>query len=310
MSDSVKEIWNYVLSAILLVAGFLFLSMYTSSQGLEKQPVEMLLGAVFLIVAGILALPIVARFFRKGLAFVIGLVCLGAAGFLLYSLYDVINKEIVYQDDFADYREVTKQRLKDIRTAQEEYAKFHGYYASEWDSLIEFIDEPVIPKEYRVGDFIPRRGEEEGDTIPNGLMEEYAERGLVLKRSELDSVAAQKGVTKDFFVQMIRDNETAYRIVDTSYVSVREEYFDPAFREAKGLPALDMKELPYNPHPKSGKKFLLKTGTVESGDVAGIISPVILVKDPAPFGREGVRRDTLMFGSLTEPKTDGNWSRE
>jgi hypothetical protein len=33
----------------------------------------------------------------------------------------------------------------------------------------------------------------------------------------------------------------------------------------------------------------------------------VLVKDPTPFGREKVKKDTLRFGSLTEAHTDGNW---
>jgi hypothetical protein len=43
---------------------------------------------------------------------------------------------------------------------------------------------------------------------------------------------------------------------------------------------------------------------VESG---GVLQATILVKDPTPFGREKVKKDTLRFGSLTEAHTDGNW---
>jgi hypothetical protein len=57
-------------------------------------------------------------------------------------------------------------------------------------------------------------------------------------------------------------------------------------------------------NPLTGERFILKTGTVETG---GVTQPTVLCQDPTPFGREGIKKDTLRFGSLSESHTDGNW---
>jgi len=54
----------------------------------------------------------------------------------------------------------------------------------------------------------------------------------------------------------------------------------------------------------SGERFLLATDSIETG---GLLLSTVLVKDPTPFGREKVKKDTLRFGSLTDAHTDGNW---
>ncbi len=317
MNDIIKSIWNYVLSVILLVAGFLFLSMYLRSSGLEKQPQEMLFGALFLILAGILALPIVAHKIRKGLAFMVGGLCLVAAVFLIYSLDNVIDEEIQFQEDFKAYSEVTKQRLIDIRTAQEQYVKVNGTYTESFETLLAFINEPSIPKVFRIGKWDLRRvGPEANDTIRDGTFEEYFERGFVIGRADLDSVAQLESERLGYEVsaakleQMMRANETNYRVQDTTFVSVYDEYFSDDKRAEEELPAIEISQLPFNPHPlANGSKFIMMSSSIPSGE-AGLTLPTIVVKDANPFGREGVKRDTLMFGSLIEAKTDGNWARE
>lgn len=315
MNDTLKSIWNYVLSAILLFTGFLFLIMYAKSSGLEKQPVEMLYGALFMILAGVVALPVVATRIRKSVAMAVAGVSMLCAAFLIYALVTDIQKEIDYQDAFTEYSDVTKQRLVDIRAVQEEYRKINGHFASDWDTLIQFINTPAIPKVYNIGRWDLRRVSET-DTIRDGSFEEYFELGLIVSRADLDSIAGLESerlgheVSVDMLRQMMEENQTNYRVQDTTYVSFFEENLRPELREEQGLPVFELAELPYNPHPKAdGSKFILRTGLIESGD-AGLKLPVIVVKDANPFGRENVKRDTLMFGSLTEAKTDGNWSRK
>lgn len=315
MNDTLKSIWNYVLSGILLIAGFLFLIMYAKSSGLEKQPVEMLYGSLFMIMAGVIALPIVATRIRKGVATLVAGLAVLCAGFLIYTLVTDINKEIDFQAAFTEYGDVTKQRLVDIRAVQEEYRKVNGVFASEWDTLIQFVNTPAIPKVLNIGGWDLRRVSAT-DTIRDGSFQEYFDLGLVISKADMDSIASLESerlghqVSSEMLAHMMNDNQTNYRVQDTSYVTFYEEYFRPELREAQGLPVFELAELPYNPHPKAeGAKFILRTGLIESGE-AGLKLPVIEVKDSKPFGRLNVKRDTLMFGSLIEAKTDGNWSRK
>jgi hypothetical protein len=68
------------------------------------------------------------------------------------------------------------------------------------------------------------------------------------------------------------------------------------------LPRVQVDKLWFN--PLTGERFLLETDSTETG---GLTLSTVLVKDPTPFGREKVKKDTLRFGSLTEAHTDGNW---
>jgi hypothetical protein len=86
-------------------------------------------------------------------------------------------------------------------------------------------------------------------------------------------------------------------------VSVYDQYFAEEIRRKKELPMVSLDSLPYSPY--SGEKFIMKTDVIEVS--GGIKQSVLEVKDPTPFGRKGVKKDTLKFGSLVEPSTSGNW---
>ena len=60
----------------------------------------------------------------------------------------------------------------------------------------------------------------------------------------------------------------------------------------------------------NGKPFIVEVGTIDEYSGGQTIElPTIMVKDPTPYGREGVKRDTLQFGALDEAHTDGTWRR-
>lgn len=292
MDNLGKKLSQYVITIVLVVFGLLFLVKYLSGDELESQPVGMLIGAIFLIFVGVLAAPDVMAKFPIGITRVLGIVGIALAGFLGYSVWTSVSSEIEFLETKDRINSRVIQRLKDIREAQEAYAEFNGKYTSNFDTLIAWVKSPVVPITFRMGAFFL-------DTMPE---EKYYELGYVLKRDEVDSMANELGYNAQEFERMINANETAYKVVDTLFTSFYDENFAPEVRRTRKLPPVDLDSLPFSPY--KGERWFIRTGSVEKG---GLTRPTILVQDPTPFGREKVKKDTLRFGSLDEPITDGNW---
>jgi len=295
MHDFSKAIGNYVLAFLLLALGGSFLWFYITADVLEPQPVGMLFGALMLLFVGIMSLPFVIKKMDRKLTIVLMIIGVGTSAWLAYLNYETVDEEIVFLENQEQYTESTVIRLKDVRLCQDEYMKYYGRYASDFDSLIAFIQMPIIPIPFQEGgSFL--------DTIP---LKEAKAQGRIFSREQLPAKAAQLGYDLEKFEKAISQNKVPYAIRDTTYSSVWEQNFNPELRKKKNLPALTMEELPYAPF--SGQKFILRTAKIDQG---GVTLPAVLVQDPAPFGREGLKIDTLRFGSLTESHTNGNWGNK
>jgi hypothetical protein len=291
MEQFTRSIGQYVITALMVIGGVGFLIKYLSGDDLESQPVAMLFASIILIVVGILIAPPVMAKFSSTMSKVLLVVGLLAGIALAYQVYYSIAEEIQFQEKKAAIEARTIQRLKDIRDAQEAFADYNGRYANSFDTLLSWIQEPVIPIPFKMGTF--------HDSLPE--VKAY-EEGYVIRRNEVDSIAQMLGKDEQAFLEDIDANRTAYKIVDTLYTSFYAENFAPEARQSKRLPQVSLDSLPYAPF--KGERFVMKTDVVEKG---GVKQPTILVQDPTPFGREKVKKDTLRFGSLTEPHTDGNW---
>ncbi len=286
-----KKLSQYVITLILIAFGILFLAKYLSGDEIESQPVTMLYAALFLILVGVLAAPPVMAKFSVSLVKILGVLGIAIGAFLAYQVWYSVDEEIEFQAERDRINAVVVQRLKDIREAQEAYAEFNGKYTSNFDSLIAWIQQPVLAIPFRMGTF--------HDTLNE---ERSVELGYVIDRNGIDSVAQVLGRDVASFTADINENRTAYKVIDTVYTSFYAENFAPEQRRAKKLPEVSLDSLPFS--PLRGERFFIRTGTI---DKAGLKLPTILVQDPTPFGRDKVKKDTLRFGSLDEPITDGNW---
>ena len=286
-----KNLGKYVITIVLVAFGLIFLVKYLSGDELESQPITMLIASLSLILVGVLAAPAVLSKFSKSVSTILMAVGLLLGAYLAWQVFYSIDEEIEFQEKKAEINSGVIQRLKDIRSAQEAYKQYNGTFTNNFDSLLKWIQEPVIAIPFRMGTF--------HDTLPEA---KSTELGYVIKNAHVDSVATELGITSAQLIAQIDANETVYKILDTNYTSFYAENFTPEARQSKKLPPVDLEALPYSPY--KGEKFIIKTGTVDNG---GVERPTILVQDPTPFGREKVKKDTLRFGSLTEAITDGNW---
>lgn len=291
MEKFFNEINKYIISILMFVAGLGFLAKYLSGDELESQPLSMLLASLALILVGGLAMPVVLeKLNQTAYRVMMGGGALVAIS-LGYAVFNSVDEEIRFQETQLRVNKATIQRLTDIRDAQEMHLELYGNFADSFDSLTAFIHAEVVPVEFSMGSF--------HDTLPES---KSREEGYVIKRGEVAELASTMDMAEDEFLDLIANDGSAYKVRDTLYTSFFAENFDPAVRRAKKLPAVSMDSLYFSPF--TGERFVMKFGVVEVGRVP---KPSILVQDPTPFGREGVRKDTLRFGSLNDFHRDGNW---
>lgn len=291
MDTFFKEINKYVVSIFLFFAGLSFLIKYLSGDELESQPTAMLLASLALIAVAVLAMPMVLERLNSKHYRIMMTVGTVSALWLGYEVFHSVDEEIEFRELKARIDSETVQALKDIRDAQDAYHDIFGVYCNDFDSLQTFLYKEVIPVSFNMGSF--------NDTLPE---DKSREMGLILTRKELGPKAEELGITEDAFLDLISSDSTTYKVRDVIYTSFYTENFTPEIRAAKRLPRVSVDSLWFN--PLTGERFLLETDSVESG---GLTLSTVLVKDPTPFGREKVKKDTLRFGSLTEAHTDGNW---
>jgi hypothetical protein len=291
MEKFFNEINKYVISILLFLGGFGFLAKYLSGDALESQPVSMLLASLALIAVGIVAMPVVLEKLNQTLYKVLLAVGALAAAGLAYSVFYSVDEEIRFQETQKRINATTIQRLKDIRAAQESHLAVYGTFAETFDSLILFVQAPVVPVEFNMGSF--------HDTLPEA---QSHEEGYVIKRDQIAAIAEEVGMTEKELFDLITSDLSPYKVRDTLYTSFYAENFAPEVRTSQRLPQVSLDSLAFNPY--TGERFVMKTGAVEVGRVW---QPTILVQDPTPFGREKVKKDTLRFGSLMEAHRDGNW---
>ena len=291
MEKFFNEINKYVISILLFLGGFGFLAKYLSGDALESQPVAMLYASLAMIAVGVVAMPVVLeKLDQKVYKGLLAVGVLAAAG-LAYSVFYSVDEEIQFQATQKRVNATTIQRLKDIRSAQESHLSVYGTFAETFDSLILFVQAPVVPVEFNMGSF--------HDTLPEA---KSREEGYVIKRGDIAAVAEEEGTTEEALFELITTDMSPYKVRDTLFTSFYAENFTPEARAAQRLPQVSLDSLPFNPY--TGERFIMKTGAVEVGRVW---QPTILVQDPTPFGRDKVKKDTLRFGSLSEAHRDGNW---
>ena len=291
MEKFFNEINKYVISILLFLGGFGFLAKYLSGDALESQPVAMLYASLAMIAVGVVAMPVVLEKLNQQVyKALLAVGVLGAAA-LAYSVFYSVDEEIEFQATQKAVNATTIQRLKDIRSAQESHLAVYGTFAETFDSLLRFVQAPVVPVEFNMGSF--------HDTLPES---KSREEGYVIKRADIAAIAEKEGTTEDALFELITSDLSPYKVRDTLYTSFFDENFTPEARAAQRLPQVSLDSLPFNPY--TGERFVMKTGAVEVGRVW---QPTILVQDPTPFGREKVKKDTLRFGSLSEAHRDGNW---
>lgn len=111
---------------------------------------------------------------------------------LIYFLYESIMEPIRFKKEREFRESAIKEKLIDIRTAQEAFKSVKGYYTGSFDTLITFLKTDSLPLVFKIG----------------SLTDEMIASGITTERE-----AVKKGLISR----------------DTSYISVRDSIFDKGY---------------------------------------------------------------------------------
>ncbi len=183
---------SHSFSLILLVAGIAWTTMYIRSVLAStdtadlSQPTEMLFAGLALILSAVLAMPAVLdRIPQKAYRVLMAAGVIGAAYFFMASTNSVLDEEQFLADQKA-VNAITIQRLTDIRDAQLAYKEVNGEFTDSFDTLLAFINAPLVPLNFSIGSF--------HDTLPEAMC---YEEGYVIRRADVPGVAAELGGTSN-----------------------------------------------------------------------------------------------------------------
>ena len=301
--DLYKETASWVFSVILFVVGIYFVILYSVAQSqTEAQLVEMLIGGLSLCFSGIIIAPpvnnLLSRSGKNGRLVKLGIVLFGAsiAGYYLWSM---VGREVKFVKQQGEFTEVTTQRLKDIRSAEEAYLEWtkveegieEGYYLGDLDSLVLWIQTPCIKVPYDVGT------DHTLDSLSQDSIDFYT-----IDKTRFPFLAEELKMTEDSLFALISTDKVQWKIRDNSLISFYDKEFAPEKRQKKNLPLVNLADLIIS--PAKGNPFGIK-----------VFNNRIYVWDPDPLVREGqegiVRINRLYFGDpeLETPTTQGSWRK-
>ena len=111
---------------------------------------------------------------------------------LIYFLFESIMKPIRFKNERESRESAIKEKLIDIRTAQEAFKSVKGYYTGSFDTLITFLKTDSLPLVFKIG----------------SLTDEMIASGITTERE-----AVKKGLISR----------------DTSYIPVRDSVFKEGY---------------------------------------------------------------------------------
>ncbi len=226
---------------------------------------------------------------------------------LAYLVIDSIMKPVEFSKEKERREKVVIDRLKDIRNAQLLYKTQNDKYASNWDTLTDFLKVTEIPITKRESYVFKDISDTTGATLFNEVVSKkfrnYNAILRFLKSGTPDNI--------DFY----EDTEDKSVTVTVTTVIDYKNAVDSLFKQ-EGFDVNQLRFIPYS----DGKIFEIEAGTIEKGQVKVPVFEVKaryedILKD---MNKQLVinlvaKRDQLelypgiLVGSMLEPSTDGNW---
>ncbi len=266
----------------------------------------------------------------KILTYALFIVSLGLA----YYLYDNINSTIKFQESIATTERQIIDKLEIIREAEKVFLEQNRRYTDNWDTLINFIENGVVPITQRTETIIPLSYGKDSIHVKIDTLGKISVKDKIFKKTN-SVTAADNGTFMGFDVKLggyVVKGGPSYRIKKTGQEKTEQLKFidkgtvnyladiKPGDKVRKGQllisiwdyqlnPKVDIKTLAEIPG-SNGKKFEIFTGKIERNKV---MVNVIEVVDPAPINperrasNEAKNRKPLGFGNKNDVSTVGNW---
>lgn len=256
---------------------------------------------------------------------------IGSVGLAWY-LGSNIKETIDERELIATREQAVIEKLMLIREAEIVYQEVNGNYTSNWDKLIDFIENGRVPIVEKKETIITLSYGADSVIVTYDTLEIVTAREKIFKAS-YNVNAANNGKFMGFKADVgdrVNRGDVAYelnqsgkvvghkfkdggRIVSKTDISngasVTKGDLLMTIEESKFSPDIDLSRLSYVPG-YDNVQFDIFADEIEKGNV---FVDVIEVKNPRPFDRsrtedsEFVNRRPLRFGSKTNVTTSGNW---
>lgn len=191
--------------------------------------------------------------------------------FLGYKVYDSIMEPVRYTKATDDREQIIIEKLNQIKELQIEFKKINSAYAANFDTLIDFYNNGVMPVVLKSG------------TVPDTLTEDQAlEMGIITRDTTLIAI-------KDTLLNNVED-------FDISNIAV------VPFTHGK----VDF-EIETSTVTRANFEVSVFEVRCYKKDYLAKIKEQELLENHLRILEEDDKFPGLKLGSLTEPSTDGNW---
>lgn len=187
-------------------------------------------------------------------------------------IYRGIMKPVRFNQEKDQRAAVVVQRLKDIRTVQEAYKKAYGYFISDIDSIVLFLQDGELPYTRMIG------------TVPDSLTEEEAIKLKIVSRETFTENA--------YNVLFPKETDKAGHLARLAYVPYTQQTekidLQAGFIEKNGykVPVFEAK-VPFELFLNGMDDQLIRNTISQANDLN--------------------RYPGVKVGSMEEAITDGNW---
>jgi len=261
------------------------------------------------------------------LSIVLFLVAIGLAAYL----YSNINSTIEFKENIVNTEKQITDKLAIIREAEKAFLEQYGRYTTNWDSLINFIENGKVPITVRTEKFTQLSYGEEKVEVQIDTVGYMPAKDKIFKKNYAINAPAE-GIFMGFIVKpntYVVKGSNAYRLkvgekTDTYRFTEQGNVANlanlkPGDEISRGQNLINLWDYHLNPNidlktlgvvPGSGKPWDIFVGKI---DRAGVKVSVIEVKDPSPINperrasNEAKNRQPLGFGSRVDVSTGGNW---
>ena len=147
--DNIKyNIGRFLLPALFLVAGIYLMVVATSTVKVTlhngkigevtQSPVFLYASLVF-IIGSVVWILYISGFIKKMIGLGLMVVMLGLGVYVLYYNYKTVNRHVADKKAYERQDLEIRQRMSDIKLAQQAYKEVNGFYTNSTDDLVDFV---------------------------------------------------------------------------------------------------------------------------------------------------------------------------
>jgi hypothetical protein len=271
-----------------------------------EQPKEFTFAAFIIFFTSILLFLSVSGKVSNKITNIIGLISFVLAGTTLYFALDTVEETVAHQNSYKQMKSLSIRNLKDVQTAQKDYKSKYKTYASDWETLIYFIENDSIPTIERTGS-VPNRKITEAERdylIPFGLY----------KRNQ----AIDNKMTEEEAYYLSKSDKCPPELVTFKRDTINISFIETMFtrnsgyiteRKQNNFGKFSAQKLKYIPNTNDKKVWAIDTViTTTTTDT----STYFRLEGVLPFvENEGSTEKELMtLGSLVDNNLSGSWEDE